>query len=237
MEEVRVWLSSNRLGEYWQNFEEHGWDELSLLTEMSDDDLEMCITKRGHRAKFRNALRSLNKAPANSGDTSTPFPVKDRADNADEVGRVSTGDVNQSTPLAAPTATTANLSATDAKYVAHGSEMMGSIGVTLEDDKMNSADTRQEYTTESVDAVRTVDKSDPVNTVLELDRSTVGIDRRKLAEVVRTDLVEIVSGAAEAPRTEDENETETESNASCSVVSNDNGEVTRLDENRIQEPL
>ena len=231
-----MWLSSNGLGVYWQNFEEHGWDELSLLTEMSDDDLEMCITKRGHRAKFRKALCSLSKAPGNSGNTLTHSPVKDHADNADEVGRVSTEDVNHATLLATATEAAENLSATDAKYVAQGSEMLDSVGITLEDDKMNSAETGQEFTIESVDAVRTVDKSDPVNSVLELDRSTVGIDGRKSARIVRTELVEIVPGATEASRTDDDNETETESNASSSVVFNDNDKVSRLDENGIQMP-
>ena len=57
MEYVKTWLSSNGLGEYWPNFEKHGWDELSLLTKMSDKEIEACIKKAGHRAKFREALK------------------------------------------------------------------------------------------------------------------------------------------------------------------------------------
>ena len=63
MEDTKAWLISNGLGEYWSKFEEQGWDELSLLAEMSDVDIEACITKAGHRAKFRKVLKSLSSTP------------------------------------------------------------------------------------------------------------------------------------------------------------------------------
>ena len=55
-EEVSIWLEENGLGQYTTKFEEHGWDEISLLLEMTDAQIEKCISKPGHIARFKRAL-------------------------------------------------------------------------------------------------------------------------------------------------------------------------------------
>ena len=57
--EVQAWLRDNGLEEHATKFREHGWDDISLLQEMTDDDIEMCIKKRGHRVKFKKVRESL----------------------------------------------------------------------------------------------------------------------------------------------------------------------------------
>ena len=58
-DEVSVWLQENDLGQYSSKFSENGWDELSLLLEMSDDQIKKCIPKPGHIIKFKRALEML----------------------------------------------------------------------------------------------------------------------------------------------------------------------------------
>lgn len=60
--EVNIWLNDNGLGEYSEKFKEKGWDEISLLLEMSDVQVEMCIQKPGHVVKFKKALESLSRS-------------------------------------------------------------------------------------------------------------------------------------------------------------------------------
>ena len=57
--EVQAWLRDKGLEEHASKFQEHGWDDISLLQEMTDDDIEMCIKKRGHRVKFKKERVSL----------------------------------------------------------------------------------------------------------------------------------------------------------------------------------
>ena len=59
MEVVKIWLFRNGLGEYGPAFEEDGWDDMSLLNEIQDDDLNRLIGKRGHIVKFKKALKHL----------------------------------------------------------------------------------------------------------------------------------------------------------------------------------
>ena len=59
MDRVAQWLRENDLEVYIQKFEEYGWDKLSVLLEMTEMDIEMCIQKPGHKAKFKRALRYL----------------------------------------------------------------------------------------------------------------------------------------------------------------------------------
>lgn len=58
--EVNDWLAENGLGEYSAKFKERGWDEVSLLLEMSDIQIESCIQKPGHVVKFKRALGRLD---------------------------------------------------------------------------------------------------------------------------------------------------------------------------------
>ena len=59
MHKVAEWLKENDLGQYIAKFEEYGWDELSVLSDMTLGDIAMCIQKPGHKAKFKRALRSF----------------------------------------------------------------------------------------------------------------------------------------------------------------------------------
>ena len=60
--EVSIWLNDNGLGEYTAKFKERGWDEISLLLEMTDSQIDTCIQKPGHVVKFKKALESLNRS-------------------------------------------------------------------------------------------------------------------------------------------------------------------------------
>ena len=64
MEEVRKWLEENGLGCYASKFDVDGWDDITLLHEMTDSHIESCIQKPGHIVKFKRALKRL-KVEAN----------------------------------------------------------------------------------------------------------------------------------------------------------------------------
>ena len=64
--EVNIWLNDNGLGEYTERFKEKGWDEISLLLEMTDSQIDTCIQKPGHVVKFKKALESLNRSMGKS---------------------------------------------------------------------------------------------------------------------------------------------------------------------------
>ena len=64
MEEVRNWLEENGLGCYASKFDDDGWDDITLLHEMTDSHIESCIQKPGHIVKFKRALKRL-KVEAN----------------------------------------------------------------------------------------------------------------------------------------------------------------------------
>ena len=64
MEEVRKWLEENGLGCYASKFDDDGWDDITLLHEMTDSHIESCIQKPGHIVKFKRALKRL-KVEAN----------------------------------------------------------------------------------------------------------------------------------------------------------------------------
>lgn len=61
METVKDWLCKNGLGENCIHFEENGWDEMSLLPQMTCADIEMCIKKRGHIVKFKKSVEKYVK--------------------------------------------------------------------------------------------------------------------------------------------------------------------------------
>ena len=56
MEEVRNWLRGFGLEDYAEKFQEDGWDKLAVLFHITDEDLENCILKPGHRKRFHLAL-------------------------------------------------------------------------------------------------------------------------------------------------------------------------------------
>ena len=56
MDRVADWLIQADLGRYASKFEEYGWDDKSLLYKMTENDIEMCIQKPGHKVKFKTAL-------------------------------------------------------------------------------------------------------------------------------------------------------------------------------------
>ena len=64
---------------YVTKFEEYGWDDKSLLSEMTDGDIEMCIPKPGHKAKFKRALRRElhNPSVASQTDMHTEYDQED----------------------------------------------------------------------------------------------------------------------------------------------------------------
>ena len=163
MEDVKVWLSSNGLGEYWPNFEKHGWEELSLLTEMSEVDLEMCITKRGHRAKFRKALRSLTNASASSGNAERPSHADERQKYSCEVGPMPLESTDHATPsLLADTTTKIERT-----------ELKCSIQVEDRTEPIETVWKIYKTGTDQKDAVREVDNtdSDQIDAAQEIDNA------------------------------------------------------------------
>ena len=60
-----TFLAEHDLSSYTAAFDEHGWDSLPALQDISDDDLKQLVTdvamKSGHAARLRTALA---KAPA-----------------------------------------------------------------------------------------------------------------------------------------------------------------------------
>ena len=208
MGEVKVWLSSNGLGEYWPNFVENGWEELSLLTEMSDTELEVCITKAGHRAKFRKALRSLTIASA-SGNSVGPSHADERQKISCEMGAM---------PVAA------NAQATCTPSLAHRTETLTQLDRSKSKDTFptkngaESMETVRETDTgpDQIDAVRGVDNtgSDPIETVKEIDKA---------------DTVATVVDVKDALRIADDNRTETEPDVTIPTTN----EVPRFEESRI----
>ena len=64
MEEVRKGLEENGLGCYASKFDDNGWENITLLHEMTDSHIESCIQKPGHIVKFKRALKRL-KVEAN----------------------------------------------------------------------------------------------------------------------------------------------------------------------------
>lgn len=59
MEKVQTFLCDNGLGEYWPSFRDNGWDDISVLPNITDAQLEKCIKKDGHRMKFEMAILTL----------------------------------------------------------------------------------------------------------------------------------------------------------------------------------
>jgi hypothetical protein len=64
-ETTATFLAKHELSSYTAAFDEHGWDSLPALQDISDDDLKQLVTdvamKSGHAARLRTAL---GKAPA-----------------------------------------------------------------------------------------------------------------------------------------------------------------------------
>ena len=69
MESVKIWLLRNGLGEYATKFEDDGWDDITLLTDIEDDDLKRIIGKRGHIVKFKKALEKLKSRDSENTKT------------------------------------------------------------------------------------------------------------------------------------------------------------------------
>ena len=57
MDRLKDWLKRHNLKKYICKFEEYGWDDISLLYDMTETDIETCIQKPGHKAKFKKALK------------------------------------------------------------------------------------------------------------------------------------------------------------------------------------
>ena len=181
MEDVKAWLSSNGLGEYWQNFEEHGWDELSLLAKMSDEEIVACIKKAGHRAKFREAIKSLTYANAVSHSAESGCKR-----HAVERQRERTNTAVPSLP--AFSETTAQLHENDRTE----SRFTGPFNTTSEVERIESRYTGPLNTASDADRTEST-YTGLLNTTSEVDRTETtesrtidsGVDSRKLIEMIQ----------------------------------------------------
>ena len=61
MEQVYNWLTECHLGRYSPSFKENAWDNLSLLLNMTEMDMDICIARRGDIARFKNSLKRLKE--------------------------------------------------------------------------------------------------------------------------------------------------------------------------------
>ena len=203
MEEVKVWLSSNGLGEYWPNFEKHGWEELSLLSEMSEVELEVCITKAGHRAKFRKALRSLTNASASSGNSESPSHADKRQKFPCEMGAMPVANTEAIPSLTQRTETLTQLGRAE------------SGDASPKEDDAESMETVRKSDTGpgQIDAVHEVDNTgtDSADTIQEIDKA---------------DSEAIVRDVKDALRIADDNRTETEPDVTIQTTN----EVSRFEE-------
>ena len=60
---VKEWLEAQGLGDYYDKFVEHGFDDMMGLSEMKEEHLaEIGITKSGHKRKIIDALAALKEA-------------------------------------------------------------------------------------------------------------------------------------------------------------------------------
>lgn len=74
METIETFLCDNGLGEYCQAFQDNGWDDISVLPDMTDAQLEKCIKKDGHKMKFKKAIQQLNSNNRKQGEKESSKP-------------------------------------------------------------------------------------------------------------------------------------------------------------------
>ena len=70
-------LTSLKLQEYLDAFEEQGFDDFESLKTLSEDQLELCLvavgmTKIGHKMRIKNGLQAANLAPTSPEPAATP---------------------------------------------------------------------------------------------------------------------------------------------------------------------
>jgi hypothetical protein len=70
MKDVAEWLASLHLEEYAQRFAENGID-LSVIGDLTENDLKELGVLLGHRRKMLRAIRELQETPASKPQTVT----------------------------------------------------------------------------------------------------------------------------------------------------------------------
>lgn len=59
--EVRDFLDSARLSQFFDSFVAHGYDEMAVVKQMSSEDMDEVGLKGGHKIKFREALKAMEQ--------------------------------------------------------------------------------------------------------------------------------------------------------------------------------
>ena len=97
MDHLAAWLTENNLEIYVPKFKEYGWDDKLLLFEMADSDIELCIQKPGHRARFKKALRREMVNPSVTTQTDMEMELiqeKEQTKLADRIAALISADLN-----------------------------------------------------------------------------------------------------------------------------------------------
>ena len=81
MAEVRNWLRKYGLQKYSKILEEDGWEKLSDLFEIDEDDLKTCMDKPGHRKRFHLAVQETK---SNGSQTRATICIKEPTGVDDE---------------------------------------------------------------------------------------------------------------------------------------------------------
>jgi class 3 adenylate cyclase len=79
MEDIAEWLASLDLAEYAQRFAENGI-ELSVIRDLTENDLKELGVLLGHRRKMLRAITELQRVPANKSQARVEPAARDRAE-------------------------------------------------------------------------------------------------------------------------------------------------------------
>jgi SAM domain (Sterile alpha motif) len=77
MQQIAQWLDKLGLGQYAQRFEDNGID-LSVLSDLTDQDLEKLGVLLGHRRKLQRAIAQLERLETSTPAVSATAPAMPR---------------------------------------------------------------------------------------------------------------------------------------------------------------
>src|SRR5262245_3263160 len=79
MKDIAEWLASLELGDYAERFRENGVD-LSVIRDLTEDDLKELGVLLGHRRKILRAIAELQRAPGSKAQAAVEAAAQDYAE-------------------------------------------------------------------------------------------------------------------------------------------------------------